>query len=61
MCTRTRDLYHEQSEEELVMSLMNNGSSREDAERRVEAEKDRAYWQGQEVVENYFPETGCLP
>lgn len=56
MCIRTKDLYHEQSEEDLVMSLMNEGSTREHAERMVSYYKDKAYWEGQHIIDEYFPE-----
>ena len=54
--TRTRDLYHEQSEEELLMSLMNEGWTREYAERQIAYRKEQAFWAGQDVVDAYFPD-----
>lgn len=54
--TRTRDLYHEQSEEELLMSLMNEGWTREYAEKQIQRQKDQAFWAGQELIEKHFPE-----
>ena len=57
----TEDTYHYESEEELVMALMNEGWTREYAERQVAHKKEEAYWQAQEVIAMHFIEVGELP
>jgi len=54
-------MYHQESEEELIMSLMNEGWTREYAERQVAHKKEEAYWQGQEVIAMCYPKEGELP
>lgn len=50
--TRTRDLYHE----ELLMSLMNEGWTREYAEAQIARHTELAHKQAEGIVEQYFPE-----
>ena len=56
MSTRTKDLYHEQNHEELLMSLMNQGWTREYAERQIARQTELAHLQAENLIEQYFPE-----